>query len=76
MLAVFNLIPAFPLDGGRVRRATLAMRMDFVRATQSAARIGQRIAFVLGALGLYVNPMLTLIAVFIWITAESGGGER
>jgi len=51
------------------------MRMDYVRATQVAARIGQRLAFVLGAVGLFVNPMLTVIAVFIWITAAAEAGS-
>jgi Zn-dependent protease len=74
-LALFNLIPAFPLDGGRVLRALLAMRTDYVRATQSAARIGQRLAFVLGAVGLFINPTLTLIAVFIWMTAAAEAGS-
>lgn len=74
-LAVFNLIPAFPLDGGRVLRATLAMRMNYVSATQTAARVGRSIALVLGTLGLFVNPMITLIAVFIWITAAAEAGS-
>ena len=70
-LVLFNMIPAFPMDGGRVLRAVFAMRMNYARATQLAASVGQGIAFIFFIIGLWWNPMLLLIAVFIYFGANS-----
>jgi Zn-dependent protease/CBS domain-containing protein len=69
-LVIFNMLPAFPMDGGRVFRALLATRMPRAKATLIAARGGQVMAFLFGFLGLISgNPLLILIAVFIFIAA-------
>jgi len=69
-LAAFNLIPAFPLDGGRILRGLLASRMSFVRATHTAAEIGKMFAIFMGIMGLFTNPWLILIAFFIYMGAN------
>jgi Zn-dependent protease/predicted transcriptional regulator len=67
MIVVFNMIPAFPMDGGRVLRSVLAMGLDYARATWIAARIGQGAAVLLAIFGLYSQEyMLVLIALFVW----------
>jgi stage IV sporulation protein FB len=70
-IALFNMIPAFPMDGGRVLRSALAARLGYVRATGIAASIGQFVAFALGFIGLMANPILIFIAIFVYLAASS-----
>jgi Zn-dependent protease/CBS domain-containing protein len=70
-LAVFNMIPAFPMDGGRVLRAALGLMMSEARSTQIAGGIGQGLAILLGLAGAYEQSfVLLLIAVFVFIGAS------
>jgi Zn-dependent protease/CBS domain-containing protein len=75
ILVIFNMIPAFPMDGGRVLRALLAMRMGNARATELAASIGQAFAVLFAAVGILYNPMLIIIAVFIFLAASGEAAQ-
>lgn len=69
MMVAFNMIPAFPMDGGRVLRAALALFMDYAQATRLAATIGQSIAVFAGIYFLFGNPIIVIIAIFIFMGA-------
>jgi Zn-dependent protease/CBS domain-containing protein len=74
MLGVFNLLPAYPMDGGRVLRSILALRMDHAKATTWAVNIGQGMAWILGLWGVLAGAwMLVIIAIFIYLGASQEG---
>lgn len=71
MLVIFNLIPAFPMDGGRIFRSLLVPRSGKVKATRIAARTGQVTAVLMGAGGFFLSPFLALIGIFIFFAASA-----
>jgi Zn-dependent protease/predicted transcriptional regulator len=76
LLGLFNLIPAFPMDGGRVLRALLALRLDYRLATKIAVRVGQGLALLLGLWGFMSGGFtLILVAIFVWLGAEGEGKQ-
>ncbi len=72
LLGIFNLIPAFPMDGGRILRSLLASRMNYVNATRISVFVGHIFAILFVLLGIWTKHwMLVLIAVFIYLSASN-----
>src|SRR5665647_315859 len=72
MLGIFNLLPAFPMDGGRVLRSFFARKMSYVKATHSAASVGKFVAILMAIFGIYVGDLwLPLIALYIYSGASN-----
>lgn len=70
-LVLFNMLPAFPMDGGRVFRALLSLKLGRIRATRVAAAVGKFLAFLFFIYGLFYSVILAVIAVFIYFGAHS-----
>ncbi len=70
LLGLFNLIPAFPMDGGRILRAWFAMHMPYIEATRRAVSVGKSFAIAMGIFGLFASPILIAIAIFIYLGAS------
>ena len=76
LLGLFNILPAFPMDGGRILRALLALRLDYAKATGIAVTIGQALAIALGLFGFITgNLPMILVAFFVWLGASQEGGD-
>ena len=72
VLGVFNLLPAFPMDGGRMLRSLFAMKMSYVKATHNAASIGKFVAILMAIYGIYTGDLwLPLVALYIYCGASN-----
>ncbi|KOX97707.1 MULTISPECIES: CBS domain-containing protein [Halorubrum] len=76
VLAVFNMLPAFPMDGGRVLRALLARNQPHAQATQRAAAVGKVFAFLMGIIGLFTFQLLLIVLAFFVYIAASGEAQQ